>query len=86
MPRRLLCPCPRVRPFFVGLEAEPGVPVKQVTEEIVDCVGQWEKIVDAPVLLRSLDAELGDRFLQVLEQIVKVLKVLPEQIASQLKG
>ena len=44
------------------------MPVKQVTEEIVDFVGQWEKIVDAPVLLRSLDAELGDRFLQVLEQ------------------
>ena len=73
-------------PVFVGLEAEAGVPVKQVTEEIVDCVGQWEKIVDAPVLLRSLDAELGDRFLQDLEQIVEVLKVLPEQIASQLKG
>ena len=64
-------------PVFVGLEAESGVPVKQVTEEIVDCVGQ--------VPLRSLVAELGDRFLQVLEQIVEVLKVLPEQIASQLK-
>ena len=60
-------------PVFVGLEAEPGVPMRQVTEEIVDCVGQWEKIVD-------------DRFLQVLEQIVEVLKVLPEQIASQLSG
>ena len=48
-------------------------------------MGQWEKIVDAPVLLRSLDAELGDRFLQVLEQIVEVLEVLPEEIASQLK-
>ena len=59
---------------------------QQVTEEIVDYVGQWEKIVDAPVLLRSLDAELGDRFLQVLEQIVEVLEVLPEEIASQLKG
>ena len=73
-------------PVFVGSEAESVVPVKQVTEEIVDFVGQWEKIVDAPVLLRSLDAELGDRVLQVLEQIVEVLKVLPEQIASQLKG
>ena len=73
-------------PVFVGSEAESVVPVKQVTEEIVAFVGQWEKIVDAPVLLRSLDAELGDRVLQVLEQIVEVLKVLPEQIASQLKG
>ena len=73
--RRLLCPCVRVRPFL-------GVPVKQVTEEIVDYVGQWEKIVDAPVPLRSLDAELGDRFLQVLEQIVEVLKVLPEQTVN----
>ena len=36
--------------------------------------------------LRSLNAELGDRVLQVLEQIVEVLKVLPQQIASQLKG
>ena len=44
------------------------MPMKQVTEEIVDFVGQWEKIVDAPVLLRSLDAELGDRVLLVLEQ------------------
>ena len=60
--------------------------MKQVTEEIVDYVGQREKIVDAPVLLPSLDAELDDRFLQVLEQIVDVLKVLPEQITSQLKG
>ena len=33
-----------------------------------------------------LDTELGDRVLQVLEQIVEVLKVLPERIASQLKG
>ena len=66
-------------PVFVGSEAESVVPVKQVTEEIVDFVGQWEKIVDAPVLLRSLDAELGDRVLLVLEQIVEVLKVLPEQ-------
>ena len=57
-----------------------------VTKEIVDYVGQWEKIVDAPVPLRSLDAELGDRFLLVLEQVVEVLKVLPEQIASQLEG
>ena len=73
-------------PAVVGLEAESGVPVKQVSEEIFDCVGQWEKIMDAPVLLRGLDAELGDRFLQVLEQIIEVLKVLPEQIASQLKG
>ena len=73
-------------PVFVGSEAESVVPVKQVTEEIVDFVGQWEKIVDAPVLLRSLDVELGDRVLQVLEQIVEVLKVLPEQIASELKG
>ena len=89
MPRRCCDVCsalPTGTPVFVGLEAEPGVPVKQVTEEIVDCVGQWEKIVDAPVPLRCLDAELGDRFLQVLEQIVEVLKVLPEQIASHLKG
>ena len=57
-----------------------------VTKEIVDYVGQWEEIVDVPVLSRSLDTELGDRVLQVLEQIVEVLKVLPEQIASQLKG
>ena len=46
-----------------------------VTEEIVDFVGQCEKIVDVPVLLRSLDAELGDRVLQVLEQIVEVLQL-----------
>ena len=59
-------------PVFAGLEAD-----SVVTEEIVDFVGQWEKIVDVPVLLRSLDAEL---------QIVEVLMVLPEQIASQLKG
>ena len=42
--------------------------------------------MDVPVLLRSLDTELGDRVLQVLEQIFEVLKVLPERIASQLKG
>ena len=66
---------------FAGLEADTVV-----TKEIVDFVGQWEKIVDVPVLLRRLDAELGDRVLQVLEQIVEVLKVLPERIASQLKG
>ena len=44
------------------VEAESEVRVEQVTDEIVDHVGQWEKIVDAPVPLRSLDAELGDRF------------------------
>ena len=68
-------------PVFAGLEADTVV-----TKEIVDYVGQWEEIVDVPVLLRSLDTELGDRVLQVLEQIVEVLKVLPERIASQLKG
>ena len=57
-----------------------------VTKEIVDYVGHWEEIVDVPVLLRSLDTELGDLVLQVLEQIVEVLKVIPERIASQLKG
>ena len=57
-----------------------------VTKEIVDYVRQWEEIVDVPVLLRSLDTELGGRVLQVLEQVVEVLKVLPERIASQLKG
>ena len=36
--------------------------------------------------LRRMEEDLDDRFLQVLEQIVEVLKVLPEQIASQLKG
>ena len=68
-------------PVFAGLEADTVV-----TKEIVDYVGQWEEIVDVPVLSRSLDTELGDRVLQVLEQIVEVLKVLPERIASQLKG
>ena len=33
-------PLRRGTAVFVGLEAEPGVPVKQVTEEIVDCVGE----------------------------------------------
>ena len=68
-------------PVFAGLEADTVV-----TKEIVDYAGQWEEIVDVPVPSRSLDTELGDRVLQVLEQIVEVLKVLPEQIASQLKG
>ena len=68
-------------PVFAGLEADTVV-----TKEIVDYVGHWEEIVDVPVLLRSLDTELGDRVVQVLEHTVEVLKVLPEQIASQLKG
>ena len=52
--RRLLCPCVRVRgPFLSAWRQSPGRPVKQVTEEIVNCVGQWEKIVDAPVPLRT---------------------------------
>ena len=39
-------------PVFAGLEAD-----SVVTEEIVDFVGQWEKIVDVPVLLRSPRAD-----------------------------
>ena len=58
-------------PVFVGMEAVSGVPVKQVTEEIVDYVGQWEKIVDAPVPLRSLDADLGVGFFKSLSRLLK---------------
>ena len=46
-------------PVFASLEADT-----EVTKEIVDYVGHWEEIVDFPVLLRSLDTELGDRVLQ----------------------
>ena len=56
-------------PVFAGLEADTVV-----TKEIVDYVGQWEEVVDVPVLLRSLGTELGDRVLQVLEQIAEVLE------------
>ena len=63
-------------PVFAGLEAD-----SVVKKEVVNYVGHWEEIVDVPVPLRSMEDDLGDRFLQVMEQIVEVLKVLPEQIA-----
>ena len=44
----------------------------------VDFLGQCEKIV------RRLDDDRGFQILQVLEQTVEVLKVLPEKIVSQL--
>ena len=66
---------------FAGLEAD-----SVVKKEIVDYVGHWEEIVDVPVPLRSMEDDLGDRFLQVLEQIVDVLKVLPEQIARSFRS
>ena len=40
---------------------------------------QWENIV------RRLDDDRGFQILQVLEQIVEVLEVLPEEIASQFR-
>ena len=68
-------------PVSAGLEAD-----SEVKKEIVDYVGHWEEIVDVPVPLRRMEDDLGDRFLKVLEQIVEVLKVLPEQIARSFRS
>ena len=68
-------------PVYAGLEAD-----SMDMKEIVDYFGYWEEIVDVPVSLRKIEDDLGVRFLQVPEQILEVLNVLPEQIASRLKG
>ena len=56
-----------------------------VTNEIVEFIGQWEQVVldQEGTHLHSKDEVVCVAVLQVLEEIVVVLKVLPGQIAVQ---